>query len=239
MRAPPETAMVFAAGFGTRMGRLTRDLPKPLLTAGGATLLDHALDHLAEAGVSRAVVNLHYRGEQIRQHLDGRESPTVTFSEEAPDILDTGGGCVQALAMLGPEAFVTLNADTVFLDANPISALVAAWDPDAADALMLLVPVSATIGYTRDGDFFLDEVARRPRRRGTAPRAPYVYAGAQIIKPGALADAPTGAFSLNVIWDRLLAEDRLLGAVYTGGWVDVGTPAGLELADQALRVRLP
>ena len=236
---PPEAAMVFAAGFGTRMGALTRETPKPLLPVGGTTLLDHTLDQLDEAGVRRAVVNLHYRARAIRHHLADRRAPMVAFSEERPEILDTGGGCVQALPALGPAPFVTLNADTVFPDANPVAVLADAWDPDSADALLLLVPVEATLGYTRAGDFFLDRADRLPRRRGDAARAPHVYAGAQIIKPEAFADAPAGAFSLNVIWDRLLARGRLRAALHPGRWIDVGTPEGLALADRALTARVP
>lgn len=235
--SPPSTAMVFAAGFGTRMGALTRDCPKPLLPAGGTTLIDHTLDQLAEAGVSRAVVNLHYLGDRIRRHLSGRARPGIVFSEETPEILDTGGGIVHALDALGPDPFVTINADTVFVGTNPVGILAEAWQAAALDALLLLVPREATLGYTRPGDFFLDGAV--PRRRGDAPSAPYVYAGAQIIRAEVFAGVPAGVFSLNRVWDRLLAAGRLGAAVYPDTWVDVGTPEGLALADDALSRSAP
>ena len=229
----PSAAMVFAAGFGTRMGDLTRDRPKPLLPIGNETLLDHTLDQVADAKIDRAVVNLHYRGDQIRAHLEPRERPEIAFSDEQPDILETGGGILKALPALGPGPFATVNADTVFLGANPFEILADAWTDDI-DALLLLVTIGQTLGYSRAGDFFLDTATGVPRRRGDSDAAPFVYAGAQIIRPQAFEDAPSGAFSLNVIWNQLLATGRLRAAVYPDRWVDVGTPEGLELANQAL-----
>ena len=229
----PAAAMVFAAGFGTRMGDLTRDQPKPLLPIGNETLLDHTLDQVAGANIHRAVVNLHYRGDQIREHLAARAEPQIEFSDEQPEILETGGGILKALPSLGPKPFASVNADTVFLGTNPFEVLVDAWTDDI-DALLLLVPVHQTLGYTRAGDFFLDPSTRIPTRRGDADTAPFVYAGAQIIAPRAFDNSPSAAFSLNVIWNRLLAAGQLRGVVYPDKWVDVGTPEGLDLANQAL-----
>ena len=229
-----DTAMVMAAGFGTRMGALTADRPKPLLPVAGRALIDHALDLAAAAGVRRAVVNLHYRGEQVRAHLAGRTAPAIAFSEERPDILDTGGGLVHALPLLGDRPFAVLNSDAVFAGPNPLRALAAAWDPVRMDALMLLVPAAQARAYTRPGDFFLPAERAAPARRGDAASAPFVFTGAQIVAPGALAGAPAGAFSLNVVWDRLLAEGRLAAVSWPGTWVDVGTPEGLAEAGRTL-----
>lgn len=228
----PRRAMVLAAGFGTRMGALTGKTPKPLLRVAGRALIDHALDHLAAAGVARAVVNLHYRGAQIRAHLADRTAPEIVFSEEA-EILETGGGAALALPLLGPDAFYTMNADAVWTGPAPLPALAAGWDGTRMAARLLLVPREAAIGHAGAGDFFMDETGKLTRR-GSAPAAPYVFTGAQIISPEAFKDAPPGAFSTNLIWDRLIAEGRLFGAVHGGGWVDVGTPEGLRLAEDAL-----
>lgn len=230
-----DAAMVLAAGFGTRMGALTRERPKPLLPVRGRPLIDHALDLAAGAGVGRAVVNLHYLGGMIREHLAGRTSPEVQFSEEAPEILDTGGGIRQALPLLGPRPFLTLNSDAVWVGPNPLVQLCECWDENAADALLLFVPRDRAIGYTRAGDFFLDEGGGVPKRRGDAPEAPFVYSGAQIIRPDAFADALDGPLSLNIVWDALLAAGRLRAVTYPGAWVDVGTPEGLAAADAALK----
>lgn len=228
----PDTAMIMAAGFGTRMGALTAATPKPLLPVAGKALIDHALDYCAAEDVARHVVNLHYLGDQIRAHLADRDD--IAFSAEV-EILDTGGGVRQALPLLGSSAFYTLNSDAIFVGAAPLAPLARAWRADAMDALLLLVRRDAAIGYTRAGDFFLEDgEVGRPIRRGGAASAPYIYAGAQIIQPGAFAAAPDGAFSTNLIWDRLNAEGRLAAVVYDGGWVDVGTPAGLRLAEEAL-----
>ena len=228
----PEMAMVLAAGFGTRMGVLTRDRPKPLLPVAGKALIDHALDACAAAGVRRAVVNLHYRGDQIRTALAARREPEIVFSEEA-EILETGGGVRHALPLLGEAPFYTLNADAIYVGAPPLPPLAAAWS-DEMTALLHLVPREDAIAHAGRGDFFLDESGRLSRR-GAAESAPYVYTGAQIIRPEAFAAAPEGAFSTNIIWDELIAAGRAFGAVHRGAWIDVGAPEGLALADKALR----
>jgi MurNAc alpha-1-phosphate uridylyltransferase len=226
--------MVLAAGFGTRMGALTRSCPKPLLSVAGRALIDHALDAAAAAGVRRAVVNLHYLGGQIRAHLAGRTAPEILFSDEQPQILDTGGGVRQALPLLGLGAFFALNSDALFAGRNPLGLLAGAWQPGRMDALLLLVPMAQARAYSRAGDFFLDAEGRTPRRRGAAASAPLVFSGAQILAPGALERAPDGPFSLNLVWDRLIAEGRLAAITYPDGWVDVGTPEGLAEAERAL-----
>src|SRR5690625_3276255 len=229
-----ESAMVLAAGFGTRMRELTESCPKPLLAVAGRPLIDHALDMVAEAGISRAVVNLHYRGEQVRTHLARRSRPEILFSEEQ-EILDTGGGVGKALPLLGCRPFAVLNSDAVFQgQGNPIAHLAAHWKPERMDGLMLLVPGARAHAYTRAGDFFLAADGGRPERRGRAAEAPFVFTGVQILSPAAFAGAPSGAFSLNLIWDRLIAADRLAAVVWGGDWVDVGTPEGLRAADERL-----
>lgn len=228
----PHSAMVMAAGLGTRMKALTRDRPKPLLHIGGRAMIDIALDHLAAAGVRRAVVNLHYKGEQIRDHLAARAAPEILFSEEA-ELLETGGGVVKALPLLGDQPFFVMNSDAAFTGAEPLPELARAWDGARMGALLLMVPAGRAAGHQGAGDGFLDE-AGRLRFRGDAPSAPLIYTGAQIIAPEAFAGARVEKFSTKRIWDHLAAEGRLFGAVCSGGWVDAGTPEGLRLAEEAL-----
>lgn len=232
--ATPAAAMILAAGLGTRMRPLTDTCPKPLLAVAGRTLIDRALDLAEGAGVARAVVNLHYLGHMIGAHLQARPRPEIVFSPEEPAILDTGGGIRHALPLLGAAPFFTLNSDAVFAGPNPLTLLAQAWRPGAADALMLLVPRARARAYARAGDFFLPAQGAAPGRRGAAATAPLVFTGAQIIAPDAFAGTPEGPFSLNLIWDRLLAAGRLGAITYPGVWVDVGTPAGLDAAAQAL-----
>lgn len=226
--------MILAAGFGTRMGALTRSTPKPLLMVGGRTLIDHALDRAQDAGAARVVINLHYLGDQIQAHLARRTIPSIVYSNEQPEILDTGGGIVKALPDLADEPFHVLNSDAVFVGPNPLVLLADAWQTDL-DCLMLLVPRHRAIAYTRPGDFFLEQDGTPPLRRSDASQAPMVYTGAQILSPRAMADVPDGAFSLNLIWDRLISAGRLAAITYRGTWIDVGTPDGLGAADAALR----
>lgn len=227
----PQAAMIFAAGLGARMGALTRDRPKPLLTVRGRTLIDHALDLAREARIPRVVVNAHAHADQLASHL-AATAPEVRVSQE-PVLLETGGGLRAALPLLGPGPVFTLNADMVWRGPNPLVDLAGAWEPAWMGALLVLVPRAAAIGHAGAGDFEID-AAGRLSRRGVAPEASLVYAGAQILDTAALAPFPPGAFSLNLVWDALLAEGRLFGLVWRGGWVDVGRPEGLALAEAEL-----
>jgi MurNAc alpha-1-phosphate uridylyltransferase len=225
----PEAVMIFAAGLGTRMGELTRDRPKPLIEVAGRPLIDHALALVRDAGIRRVVVNTHAHADQMRAHL-ARVAPEAMVSHE-PVRLETGGGLKRALPLLPPRPVFTLNADMVWTRPNPLLALAAAWNPEL-DALLCLMPRAAAVGHAGPGDFFLE--AGRLRRRGAAPAAPYVYAGAQIIDPAVVAGIPDEVFSLNPVWDRLIAADRLGAIVHRGGWIDVGRPEGIALAEAEL-----
>jgi MurNAc alpha-1-phosphate uridylyltransferase len=222
--------MLFAAGFGTRMGALTADRPKPLIAVAGRALIDHALAMADGAGTRPIIVNLHYRGDLIRAHLAGRRD--VQFSDERDAILDTGGGLRQALPLLGPGPVLTLNTDAVWTGANPLTQLVAAWDPTRMDALLLILPVGDAAGHGGRPDFAWHADGRIDRGGGNET---HVYLGAQILKTAQLADVPERAFSLNRLWDRMIADGRAYGIVHQGGWCDVGTPAGIGVAEDMLR----
>lgn len=227
----PEAGMVFAAGFGTRMGALTRTTPKPLLEVAGRPLLDHALAHLARGGIRRVVVNAHYLAEQIIAHLAGRAGVTVVH--ETPEILETGGGLRNALRLLGPGPVVTLNPDGWFRTPDPLRALLSGWD-GSAEALLLLVPKARALAHSGPGDFDLDADGRLVRRKGE--EAPFVYTGLQVIRPDGLHQVQEKAFSLNVLWDDMIARGTAGGVVLDADWVDVGTPQGLALARELAEV---
>jgi MurNAc alpha-1-phosphate uridylyltransferase len=227
----PQSAMIFAAGLGTRMGALTRDRPKPLLSVAGRALIDHALDLTRAARVRRVVVNAHAHADQLVAHLD-RVAPEVRVARE-PVLLETGGGLKAALPLLGSGPAFTLNADMVWRGPNPLTALAAAWAPARMGGLLALIPRDAAIGHIGAGDFEI-EADGRLARRGDRPSAALVYAGAQILDTSTLAAFPPGAFSLNRVWDALLTERRLYGLVWRGGWVDVGRPEGIALAEAEL-----
>jgi MurNAc alpha-1-phosphate uridylyltransferase len=218
--------MVFAAGFGTRMGALTAARPKPLIEVAGRALLDHALSLADGQGIARTVVNAHYLAPQVAAHLAGRAG--VAVSVEEPDILDTGGGLRAALPLLGPGPVFTLNSDAIWTGPNPLATLRAAWDPARMDALALLVPPAAATGHDGPGDFLPDGAGRLTRGPGL------VYSGAQIVDPARLAGIPGPVFSLNRLWDALIPEGRLCGVVHAGGWCDVGRPESIPLAERLL-----
>lgn len=226
-------AMVLAAGLGTRMRYLTRNRPKPLVPVAGQTLIDRTLDRVSEAGIPNAVVNLHYLPSMLRTHLIGRQAPAITFSDETSALLETGGGIVKALPLLGSAPFLTVNSDNIWIGERPFAALTEMWDAARMDALLLLVAREDAVGYTRAGDFSLDSDGRLVRR-GEAAEAPLVFTGAQILAPRLFENAPKGAFSLNMQWDQAIAAGRAFGVVHRNGWCDVGTPEGLQLAEKAL-----
>ncbi|MEM6422269.1 MAG: nucleotidyltransferase family protein [Pseudomonadota bacterium] len=241
----PTVAMVLAAGRGARMRPLTDTRPKPLIEVAGRTLIDHALDRVDAAGVSRAVVNLHHHPEQMVSHLAACTRPAITLSDEREALLDTGGGVLKALPLLGDDAFFILNSDAIWAGPEPLIMLAEAWRSLPADtaALMLLVERDRAEGYTRPGDFFLEVEGAAPRRRGTADTAPLVFTGAQILRADAFASPAAGAlgeaFSLNPIWDALMAAGRLRAITWPGTWVDVGTPPGIALAEAVLAAHPP
>ena len=228
--------MVLAAGRGERMRPLTERMPKPLVPVAGKPLLDHVLDRLAAAGVERAIVNVHYLAGMIEDHLRGRNSPQITISDERDVLLDTGGGVVRALPLIGAAPFFHLNSDTIWIDgAKPnLERLGEAFDPDNMDALLLLAPVSASIGYDGRGDFTMMPDGRL-KRRAEREVAPFVYAGAAILRPALFKDAPSGAFSLNKLFDRAAAAGRLHGVRLEGTWMHVGTPDAIAKAEAAIK----
>ena len=225
----PLPLMVFAAGFGTRMGELTADRPKPLIEVAGRPLIDHAL-HLAEqVGASPIVVNTHYLADQIAGHLARRQ---VSLSHEPDRVLETGGGLRKALPLLGQDPVMTLNSDAIWTGLNPLAQLMARWDGARMDALLLLLPAQAATAYSGTGDFLLDEHGRLIRAKGAAG---LVYLGAQILRTEALHTIDREVFSLNLLWDQMIENGRAFGLVHQGGWCDVGRPEGIAEAEALLK----
>lgn len=241
MKAPaiPWRAMVLGAGLGLRMRPLTDKLPKPLVQVGGRTLLDSALDRLVETGVEKVVINLYHLGHLIEEHLRSRSRPEIAYSREEA-LLDTGGGVLKALPLLGKAPFFVVNGDVLWLNGPrpALTRLATTWDDKRMDALLMLHETVDAFGYDGPGDFTADAagvLARRPE----CEIAPYVFTGVQIIHPRLLAEAPAGAFSLNVLYDRAIGAGRLYGMVHDGAWFHVGTPDGLAVAESYLHDRYP
>ena len=230
-----DTAMVMAAGLGKRMLPLTADRPKPLVAVGKRALIDLMLDHLADAGVSKAVVNVHYLPEMVEAHLARRALPHVTFSDERELLLETGGGMLRALPQL-PDPFFCVNSDNVWIDGprNTLLDLSDAWDPARMDALLLVVPRERAFEHRGKGDFHLESDGRLRRRGADEDSAPYIFIGAQVVSHRLLRDAPSGPFSTMVLWERAITGGRLYGVEHAGTWFDVGTPAAIAPAAAAL-----
>jgi len=229
-----DTAMVLAAGLGKRMRPLTATQPKPMVRVAGKPLIDHVLDRLQEAGVAKAVVNVHYLADVLEAHVTARKMPKVTISDERAQLLDTGGGMVKALEHL-PDPFFALNADNIWLDgpSNAFAELSRRWDPEQMDALLLLVGHARAHNFSGPGDFHMDPLGRLARRRD-GRIAPFIYTGIQLVSHRLLRDPPKGPFSINILWDRAIAEGRLYGLSFCGLWFEVGTPQAIRPTEEAL-----
>lgn len=227
------TAMVLAAGLGTRMRPLTDTMPKPLVPLDGKPLLDHVLDRIANAGIESAIVNVHHFPDQIEAHLAHRARPAITISDERGVLLDTGGGVVKALPLLGNAPFLIHNSDSVWVEGigSNIARLISAFDPERMDSLMLLALGATSLGYDGHGDFLMaadGTLARRPER----DEAPFAFTGVSIAHPRMFDDAPDGRFSLNLLWDRAIERKRLYGIRLDGVWMHVGTPQAIDDAER-------
>ncbi|MFZ0765785.1 nucleotidyltransferase family protein [Bradyrhizobium sp.] len=234
MPVKPDKAMILAAGLGVRMRPLTERMPKPLVSVAGRPLLDHVLDKLGDAGVSEAVVNVHYLPDQIIAHVAARKLPRVIISDERNEALGTGGGVVKALPLLGEAPFFHLNADTLWIDGvRPnLTRLAEAFDPARMDILLLMAPTASSIGYEGNGDYaMLPDGALRKRREHQV--VPFVYAGVAIMSPTIFASAPRGEFSLTKTFDAANEQERLFGLRLDGTWMHVGTPDAIGAAEEA------
>lgn len=225
MTETPRAVMLFAAGFGTRMGALTRDRPKPLIQVAGRPLIDHALDLARATRPARIVANVHFHADMLAAHLGPRG---VLLSREEPEILETGGGLRAALPLLGPGPVFTMNTDAIWVGPNPLALLASAWNPARMDALLMCVPVARAVGHDGPGDFAADDKGRIRRGPGL------VYGGVQIVRTEGLHDFEEAAFSLNRLWDRMQRAGRLHAVTYPGRWCDVGHPGGIALAEALL-----
>lgn len=231
----PDTAFVLAAGLGTRMRPLTDTVPKPMVRLKGRPLIDHVLDRLGAAGVARAVVNLHYLADVLEAYLETRtDRPAIQLSDERDALLDTGGGLMRALPMIGEVPFLIHNSDSVWLEGvSNLARLFAAWDDARMDSLMLLARRETSLGYDGDGDFLMAEdglLARLPK--GTT--SPYVFTGVSLAHARLMEGAPSGPFSLNRQWDAAIARGRLYGLLLDGTWMHVGTPEALADAERLI-----
>lgn len=229
----PRTAMVFAAGLGTRMRPLTDKTPKPLVTVAGRTLIDRALDDFAQAGVETAIVNVHHLADQIEAHLKSRAAPRIVISDERARLLDQGGGVRKVLPLLGDDPFFICNTDAFWHDAphSNLIALARAWDADEMDAALLLAPTEGSVGVDWEGDFDLAADGRIIRRTGPKP---YVYAGVGLIKPQLFAGETQDVFKLAPFLFEAAEKGRLFGVVSRGLWLHVGTVAAIGDAERAI-----
>jgi len=233
-----DTAMLMAAGLGKRMRPLTATRPKPLVRVAGQALIDHALDRIEEAGIRRTIVNVHYLADSVEAHLHARAKRTgaeYILSDERSKLLETGGGLVKALPLIGDKPFLCANSDNLWINGptDAILALAERWDDAAMDALLLTVSQARATGHGGLGDFHMDAQGRLARRK-PGRVAPFVFTGVQILSPRLIQDPPTDVFSTNVFWNRAIAAGRAYGLSHSGLWFDVGTPQSLPLVEAGI-----
>jgi len=233
--AAPRRAMVLAAGLGTRMRPFNGRVPKPLVQVGGKPLVDYVLDRLADAGVERAVVNVHHLADQLEQHLAQRQRPEIVISDEREELLGAAGGVVKALPDLGIAPFFHVNSDTIWIDGvTPnLRRLAAAFDPARMDALLLLATSISSIGYTGRGDFAMGPDGRL-MRRGEREVVTFIYSGAAILTSAFFEGVAPGPSSMSPLLDRAIENERLYGLRLEGLWMHVGTPDAVKAAEEAI-----
>jgi MurNAc alpha-1-phosphate uridylyltransferase len=232
----PKTAMVLAAGLGTRMRPLTDTMPKALVPVAGKPLIDHVLDRLRDAGVEKAVVNVHHFADQTEAHLAARRDLEILVSDERAELLDSGGGIRHAADKLGRDPFFVANIDSLWTEGQrpALEALKAAWDPTQMDVLLLLVRRGHGIGFEGPQGFFRDDAGRLTHSTAAEPPTPFANVGFAILQPAILDNEAAGAFSIVPVWHRLQAQGRLHGAVMDGFWMHVGDPAARGAAEARL-----
>jgi N-acetyl-alpha-D-muramate 1-phosphate uridylyltransferase len=234
-KEPVTRAMIMAAGLGTRMRPLTLDRPKPLVEVRGKALIDHAVDRLVQTGVKLIVVNVHYHAEMLKAHLSKRRDVEIRFSEEHDVLLGTGGGIVKALPNFEGQPFFVHNSDSIWVEGigHALDRMQTIWNPDDMDALLLLASMVTSLGFEGTGDFLLDaegHIARVEEQRVS----PFAYPGVQIVHPRIFDNAPSGAFSMNLLWDRAIEKARLYGVRLDGVWMHVGTADAVKEAEDFL-----
>lgn len=231
----PKRAMILAAGLGTRMRPLTNNVPKPLVKVGGRALIDHVIDRLVSADVEMIIVNVHHHADLLRSHLSHRGDVEIRISDETDAILGSGGGIFKVLPMFEGEPFFVHNADSIWVEGygRALPRMIARWDPEIMDALLLAAPLVTSIGYDGPGDFLMDaegRLSRVPEMR----LSPFAYPGVQIVHPRFFDGAKSGAFSINPLWDRAIDQGRLFGIRLDGVWMHVGTPDALAQSEEYL-----
>lgn len=217
--------MVLAAGLGTRMRPLTDNKPKSLIEVYGRTLLDHAIDRLKAAGVKMIVVNVHYKGQMVIDHLKRRTDVEIRIQDERDKLLDTGGALKKALPHFAGEPVFTYNSDSIWLESwgSNLKRMVQAWNDAEMDCLMLMAATHNAIGYDGRGDFTMDPAGRLTRRQPQRV-APFAWPGVQLIHPRLIERGTGEVFSTNRLWDVAADEGRLFGIRLDGKWMHIGTP---------------
>ena len=205
-------AMILAAGFGKRVRPLTLNYPKPLLKIGNETLLSNTIKFLSYIGINQIVINVHYLGDQIIEYINKNKFNTnIHIIEEKNEILDTGGGVLNAIKYFSNEPFLIINPDTIwnYDYLNEIKLMEKIFLKNIKNkCTLLIVNKNKSSDKSLNGDFSLDNHLITRKKEETFK---YIYTGLQIIKPDAFSDLNKKIFSINKIWDNLIQTNSLYG----------------------------
>jgi N-acetyl-alpha-D-muramate 1-phosphate uridylyltransferase len=228
----PKVAMVLGAGLGKRMRPITDTIPKPLVQVGGKALIDWGLDSLVDAGVTRVVVNVHYLADKLEAHLRTRKDLEIAFSDEREALLESGGGIIKALPLLGSEPFYLVNSDTFWLDdkRSNLVAMAEYFDAEKMDILLMLASADQATGHGAATDFVCGADGKLARYKA-GDANPFIYAGVAILHPRIFKGAENDAHSLNREFNVAIENGRLFGFPMDGQWLTVGTPDAIAPAE--------
>ena len=231
-RKPINSAIILAAGRGSRMQNITDTLPKPLVKVGEKSLIDYNFERILSANIDNIVVNICYKGDMIRSHLTQKYPNTkISFSEEQ-NALETGGGVKHALPLLKGDAFFVCNSDIFFIDKGYKPALwrmMDEWDSQKYDILLLLQPIADICG-DKSGDYRITPDGTLERNFQKSPDFPYMFGGISIVSRKIFDNVAEEKFSLRDLFDVAQSKNRLGFVVNTAQFYHVGTPEALAAA---------
>ena len=233
MQGKIKTAMVLAAGYGTRLKPLTDRMPKPLIPVADKPMIEYALDKLRAYGIRKVIINVSHLKDQLTAYLSAFNDLTIKISEET-EPLETGGGLKKALPLLGNEPVFTINSDIIWTDEqeSALDRLTRYWDDSKMDFLLLTQSKAKAIGHDKGEDHLF--IKRGNTIDWNEREAPYIIAGIGILHPRILLNAPDGKFTVKILWHEALKQNRLFCLPHHGQWFQTGTIQDIKTAEKHL-----
>ena len=218
-----DSAVILAAGFGSRMKEFTKVIPKSLIKVNGKPMIDYAIDILESLKIKNIYINIHFKPEIITQHIKSKHNTNIIISDETSKLLDTGGGTKKIFLDYNLHKALVLNSDVIW-DNTYVSVLkkmINSFNPNS-DALLGLVSSKLHRGYVGKGDFIFHN-SNQISRFLPGDKAPFNYVGSQIITKDAFREQKNQVFSMNKVWDNLIIQKKIEGFKFDTNVLHVGT----------------